>query len=36
MKGTLDGADFFIIIFVAIVFIGGCIGVYKFMKAGKK
>lgn len=36
MKQTVDGGDYFIIVFIAIIFIGGAIAVYKFMKAGKK
>jgi len=36
MHNEPDLSDFFIIAFVAVVFIGGCIGVFKFMRAGKK
>lgn len=36
MKQSVEGSDYFIIAFVAVVFIGGAIAVYKFMKAGKK
>jgi hypothetical protein len=36
MHNEPDLSDFFIIAFVAVVFIAGCIGVFKFMRAGKK
>jgi len=36
MRQPLDAGDYFIIAFVAIVFIGGAITVYKFMKGGKR
>ncbi|MCW3075509.1 MAG: hypothetical protein JWO32_118 [Bacteroidetes bacterium] len=36
MKQTTDISDYMIIVFIAIVFIGGAVAVYKFMKAGKK
>lgn len=36
MKQALEGGDYFIIVFIAIVFVGGGIVVYKFMRAGKK
>ena len=32
----LDLSDVFIVMFVAVVFITGCIVVFKFMRAGKK
>lgn len=33
MKQSLDLSDLFIIAFVAVIFIGGVVMVYKFMKA---
>ncbi len=36
MHGETGMPEYTIIAFVAVVFIGGAIAVYKFMKAGKK
>jgi hypothetical protein len=36
MRQAMDGGDFFIIAFVAVIFIGGAIAVYKFMRGGKR
>jgi nitrate reductase gamma subunit len=36
MKGSTDASDYFIIVFIAVVFITGAVAVYKFMNAGKK
>jgi hypothetical protein len=36
MKKGIDISDLVIVIFVAVVFIGGAITVFKFMRGGKK
>ncbi len=36
MNNTLDLSDVFIIAFVAMIFVTGCIVVFKFMRGGKK
>lgn len=36
MKQPMDGGDFFILAFVAVMFVAGAFAVYKFMKGGKK
>ena len=36
MKQSLDLSDFFIVAFIAAVFISGAIVIFKFMRGGKK
>lgn len=36
MRNTPDLSDLFIIAFVAVIFITGCVVVFKFMRGGKK
>ncbi len=36
MNNTLELSDVFIIAFVAMIFVTGCIVVFKFMRGGKK
>lgn len=36
MKNSVDLSDLFIIAFVAMVFITGCVVVFKFMRGGKR
>lgn len=36
MKNSVDLSDWFIIAFIAMVFITGCIVVFKFMRGGKR
>ncbi len=36
MNNTLDFGHYFIIAFVALIFITGCVVVFKFMRGGKK
>jgi hypothetical protein len=36
MNNTIDLSDFFIIAFIAVVFVTGAVVIFKFMRAGKK
>jgi len=36
MQNDIDLSDLFIILFVAAIFITGCVVVFKFMRGGKK
>lgn len=36
MKNSVDLSDLFIVGFIAVIFITGCVVVFKFMRGGKK
>lgn len=36
MKNSMDLSDLFIVAFVAVIFITGCVTVFKFMRGGKR